>query len=102
VTPGFRAPEYAATAQFVETSPQVFVSGDRNGTATAAPALNGKIVITSSTSSTSSITPTPKASSSEKSFTCPVCNKGLARKDKLVIHMRIHTGEKHHLTFEEM
>nr|CAD7452129.1 unnamed protein product [Timema tahoe] len=27
-------------------------------------------------------------------FACPVCNKGLARKDKLVIHMRIHTGEK--------
>nr|CAD7570860.1 unnamed protein product [Timema californicum] len=32
--------------------------------------------------------------SANKSFACPVCNKGLARKDKLVIHMRIHTGEK--------
>ncbi|XP_049773375.1 zinc finger E-box-binding homeobox 1 isoform X1 [Schistocerca cancellata] len=33
-------------------------------------------------------------SSSSKSFACTVCGKGLARKDKLVIHMRIHTGEK--------
>ena len=33
-------------------------------------------------------------SSSGKSFACTVCGKGLARKDKLVIHMRIHTGEK--------
>lgn len=31
---------------------------------------------------------------SNKAFTCTVCGKGLARKDKLVIHMRIHTGEK--------
>lgn len=29
-----------------------------------------------------------------KAFACSVCGKGLARKDKLVIHMRIHTGEK--------
>ncbi|XP_058789201.1 zinc finger protein 865-like [Phymastichus coffea] len=29
-----------------------------------------------------------------KAFSCTVCGKGLARKDKLVIHMRIHTGEK--------
>lgn len=38
-------------------------------------------------SSSSTVTPT-------KSFACTVCGKGLARKDKLVIHMRIHTGEK--------
>ncbi|CAB0040352.1 unnamed protein product [Trichogramma brassicae] len=31
---------------------------------------------------------------SSKAFACTVCGKGLARKDKLVIHMRIHTGEK--------
>ncbi|XP_046405399.1 zinc finger protein 48 isoform X2 [Ischnura elegans] len=31
---------------------------------------------------------------SHKSFLCGVCGKSLARKDKLVIHMRIHTGEK--------
>nr|XP_029717688.1 ras-interacting protein RIP3-like isoform X1 [Aedes albopictus] len=27
-------------------------------------------------------------------FECTICGKGLARKDKLTIHMRIHTGEK--------
>lgn len=31
---------------------------------------------------------------SQKTFVCTVCGKALARKDKLVIHMRIHTGEK--------
>lgn len=33
-------------------------------------------------------------SSGNKSFTCTICGKSLARKDKLVIHTRIHTGEK--------
>lgn len=32
--------------------------------------------------------------SGNKSFTCTICGKSLARKDKLVIHTRIHTGEK--------
>lgn len=30
--------------------------------------------------------------SGSKAFECTVCGKGLARKDKLTIHMRIHTG----------
>lgn len=31
--------------------------------------------------------------SGSKAFECTVCGKGLARKDKLTIHMRIHTGK---------
>lgn len=44
--------------------------------------------------SVSKATNTGGTEQTAKAFTCTVCGKGLARKDKLVIHMRIHTGEK--------
>ena len=30
----------------------------------------------------------------EKEFKCDICNKGFERKHSLVIHLRVHTGER--------
>lgn len=38
-------------------------------------------------------------SSAPKAFECTVCGKGLARKDKLTIHMRIHTVSLYYRLF---
>jgi hypothetical protein len=38
-------------------------------------------------------------SSAPKAFECTVCGKGLARKDKLTIHMRIHTVSLYQCSF---
>lgn len=45
----------------------------------------------SSSSRKSRSTNNNTSSSAPKAFECTVCGKGLARKDKLTIHMRIHT-----------
>lgn len=64
--------------------------------ASRAPAVNQALRTTNSVSirpgSVSKATNTGEPTT--KAFACTVCGKGLARKDKLVIHMRIHTGEK--------
>ncbi|EZA61064.1 hypothetical protein DMN91_004722 [Ooceraea biroi] len=66
-----------------------------------APTVNQPLRTTSTTTTNSvSIRPgsvskaTNTGEPTTKAFSCTVCGKGLARKDKLVIHMRIHTGEK--------
>jgi uncharacterized Zn-finger protein len=66
-----------------------------------APTVNQPLR-TSTTAATNSMSVRPGSVSkatntgepTTKAFSCTVCGKGLARKDKLVIHMRIHTGEK--------
>lgn len=46
---------------------------------------------TTSSSSRKSRSTNNNTSNTPKAFECTVCGKGLARKDKLTIHMRIHT-----------
>lgn len=53
---------------------------------------------TTSTRKSKSSNHNSSSSSASKAFECTVCGKGLARKDKLTIHMRIHTGLLHRHT----
>lgn len=54
------------------------------------------------TSSTGTTSRKSRSSNSNapKAFECTVCGKGLARKDKLTIHMRIHTVSFCRITFD--
>ncbi|XP_014208819.1 early growth response protein 1 isoform X2 [Copidosoma floridanum] len=87
--PGTMMPAFPGTAE-----PQF----NTNGRAPTTAAVNQQPL--RNTNASSSIRPgsvskaTNTGEPTTKAFACTVCGKGLARKDKLVIHMRIHTGEK--------
>lgn len=108
-----RTPNYSGNEQFVDQNSQVYM----NGSGTVSSPDNSMIQhsVSSSPNSATNCLPTASASremgsdhsqhsfqddqdnankqpAGDKAFVCPVCSKGLARKDKLVIHMRIHTG----------
>lgn len=91
-----RSTDYSAAMRSGGVMPTFANNGDQQfrnnrGTTINQPlrTSNATGIRTSSVSkATNTGEPTPKA------FACTVCGKGLARKDKLVIHMRIHTGEK--------
>ncbi|XP_063243319.1 zinc finger protein 691-like isoform X1 [Bacillus rossius redtenbacheri] len=94
---GTWSPDYAGSAARPSTVPipeHLYSDGLQNGAPAVqrkpapqhGPAARGK--------SNKSTSPMENGNPANKSFACTVCGKGLARKDKLVIHMRIHTGEK--------
>ncbi|XP_034243830.1 zinc finger protein 594-like [Thrips palmi] len=112
---GTWTPNYPGNEQFVDQNSEVYM----NGSGTVSSPDNSMIQhsVSSSPNSASNCLPTAtvnremssdhsqhslqddqenanKQPTGDKAFVCPVCSKGLARKDKLVIHMRIHTGEK--------
>lgn len=94
---GCRSPDYSAAMRpgggvmpvFPGAPEQQFVSN-------RPPTINQPLRTTNSVSSRpgSVSKATNTGEPTTKAFACTVCGKGLARKDKLVIHMRIHTGEK--------
>lgn len=104
----YRTPNYQGNGeQFTDQNSETYL----NGSATTSSPENSMVqhsVSSSPNSATHCMTQSSatdaalqdqananKQSAADKSsFICPVCNKCLARKDKLVIHMRIHTGEK--------
>ena len=111
---GTWTPNYQGSEQFVQQNGEVYMNASAAVTSSESPIVQHAVTTTPTPSSVTNCLPSASATrvvttqntlpdpqdaankqpAGDKAFVCPVCSKGLARKDKLVIHMRIHTGEK--------